>query len=198
MLDASLFPITLFSVENLFPCKTISDNRLVLHSCSARFGQEKIYSAFEEMNSVCINMNDYGCGYIEYEFSFEEHFKTPYMKFYLSAFSFRMDTLPRPIKENCLHPHGTVARALIPPGWTKVNRNGLLSISVLYYFKNSAEREAFLNCNELCIEGFIALNKKTNCYGMVCRLKKSNNTWELIDANTYHPYKRKNIDNCLH
>ena len=175
--------VTLFSVSLDNNSKTATDERLILHSCKAILS-ESTYSELDELSFENINHNDYGFGCIEYEFSFIENFRKPYMSFYISCFLFRMDTLKYPIKINCPKPIGKL-KYLMPNTYTKVNKNGNLSLGIRYYFRTIEERTAFLECNELCIEGFIALGKQTNTYNLMCRLSQQNEKWDIIDAYTY-------------
>lgn len=55
--------------------------RLIINSCKAIF-YDRTYLEFDELSFANLNHNDYGFGYIEYEFGFKESFSNPYMKFY--------------------------------------------------------------------------------------------------------------------
>lgn len=193
MLDNS---VTLFNVslDNSYKPKT--DERLIWNSCKAILS-DSIYSEFDEMSFADINHNDYGFGYIEYEFSFKENFRNPYMNFYISCFSFRMNTLGQSIKENCLRPKRRF-KFLMNDTYTKVNKNGNLSFGIRYYFKTPEEHSAFLNCEEMCVEGFVAFGKKNNVYNIMCRLSRQGGTWEIEDAYTYRDRKRRNLYSYLH
>ena len=180
MLDNS---ITLFNVSLENNAKPITNERLVMNSCKAILS-DATYSEFDELSFANINHNDYGFGYIEFEFSFIEKFQNPYMKFYISCFSFRMNTLGYSIKMNCPRPNRKF-KFLMPDTYTKVNKNGNLAFGIRYYFKSLEERDAFLSCHELCIEGFVALGKKRNTYNLMCRLSQENEKWDIIDAYTY-------------
>lgn len=193
MLDNS---ITLFNVSLEDSMNPISDNRLVLSSCKA-IVTDSTYSEFDELSFANVNHNDYGFGYIEYEFSFIEKFKNPYMKFYISCFSFRMNTLGYSIKENCPRPNKKL-KFLMPDTYTKVNKIGNLSFGIRFYFRTLEERNAFLNCNELCIEGFVALGKKNNTYNLMCRLSQHNGKWDIADAYTYRRDGRMHIFSYWH
>lgn len=72
--------ITLFNVELSNKFNSTTDNRLVLHSCKAIL-IDSTYSEFDVLSFASINHNDYSFGYIEYEFSFIENFKMPYINF---------------------------------------------------------------------------------------------------------------------
>lgn len=183
--------ITLFNVELSNKFNSTTDNRLVLHSCKAILF-DSTYSEFDELSFASINHNDYGFGYIEYEFSFIENFKMPYMKFFISCFSFRMNTLGYSIKENCPRPNRKL-KFLYPNNYTKINKDGNLAFGIRYYFKSLEERHAFLNCQEICIEGFVSLGKKRNTYNLMCRLSQNEDKWQIIDAYTYRRDGKKNI-----
>lgn len=193
MLDNS---ITLFNVSLENNTKSITDERLVMHSCKAILS-DPTYSEFDELSFANINSNDYGFGYIEFEFSFIEKLQNPYMKFYISCFSFRMNTLSHSIKMNCPRPYG-IFKLLMPHTCTKVDKNGNLAFGIRYYFKSLEERTALLTCNELCIEGFVALGKKTNTYNIMCRLSQKNEKWDIIDAYTYRRDGKAHIYSYCH
>lgn len=193
MIDNS---VTLFNVSLDNNSKPETDERLIWDSCKAILS-DSTYSEFDEMSFADINHNDYGFGYIEYEFSFKENFKNPYMNFYVSCFSFRMNTLGQSIKENCPRPKRKL-KFLMPDTYTKVNKYGNLSFGIRYYFKTPEEYSAFLNCKELCIEGYVAFGKKNNVYNIMCRLSRQNEKWEIEDAYTYRDKKRGNLYTYYH
>lgn len=175
--------ITLFNVSLQSGAENSTDERLILCSCKAKMF-EKTYSEFDELTFALLNSNDYGHGLVEFEFSFLEKFKNPYMDFYVSCFSFRMDSLKHAIKKNGLKYRRKTA-GLLPKNYTKVNKNGNLSMGICYFFASAEEREAFLNCKEICVEGFVAFGKRTNTYNIMCRLAQQDGEWDIIDAYTY-------------
>ena len=77
---------TLFSVSLQNGAENSTDERLILCSCKAKMF-EKPYSEFDELTFALLNSNDYGHGMVEFEFSFIEKLKNPYMDFYVSCFS---------------------------------------------------------------------------------------------------------------
>lgn len=193
MLDNS---VTLFNVSLPDISINESDKRLVLCTCKA-IVHDSLYSEFDEMSYACVNLNNYGFGYIDYEFSFIENLNNPYMKFYISCFSFRMNTLGYTIKENCPRPVKRL-KFLSPKNFTKVNMNGNLTFGIRYFFKSMEERVAFLTNKEICIEGFVALGKKNHTYGIMCRLSRDNDEWKIIDTNTYRSNHKAYIYSLYH
>ena len=183
--------ITLFNVSLQSGAENITDERLILCSCKAKMF-ERTYSEFDELTYALLNANDYGFGFVEFEFSFAEKFKNPYMDFYVSCFSFRMDTLQYAIKKNGLK-YRRKTDFLLPKNYTKINKNGNLSMGICYYFENDEEKQAFLNCKELCVEGFVALGKRTNTYNVMCRLLQENGVWSIIDAYTYRRDGKRDV-----
>lgn len=108
-----------------------------------------------------------------------------------------MNTLGYSIKEICPRPHRRL-KFLNPNNYTKINKDGHLAFGIRYYFKSLEERNAFLNCQEICIEGFVALGKKRNTYNLMCRLSQSESKWEISDACTYRRDDMSNIYSYYH
>lgn len=188
----------LFDV-NIEPSDSFSKNktdRLVLNSCKAIF-YDKTYSELDELTFADLNNNDYGFGYKEYGFGFMEHFNNPYMNFYVSCFALRTNSLGRPILLNTPRPNRKL-KYMMPNNYTKVNQNGNLSFGVRFYFRNHEERDALLNCDELCIEGSVALGKKRNVYDVMCRIVKADNDWKLDEAYTYRTHPKTHIYSLIH
>ena len=188
--------ITLFNVNLQNGGKNVTDERIVLCSCKAKLF-ETTYSELDELTYALLNSNDYEQGFVEFEFSFNEKFKNPYMDFYVSCFSFRMDSLNYAIKTNGLKYKRKTA-FLLPKNYTKVDKNGHLSMGVCYFFRSAQEREAFLNCKEICVEGFVAFGKRTNTYNIMCRLAQQNNEWSIIDAYTYRRDGKHDVYSYIH
>lgn len=193
MLDTG---VTLFSFNMSNDKQTSNYNKLVFKSCRA-IVYDSTYSEFDELSFASLNDNC-GFGYIEYEFGFSCNLPNPYMDFFVSCFSFRTDTLEYPaIKINGMHTRN-LPKFMREHNYTKVDKNGNMSMGVRLFFRNKHEREAILNCNEICIEGFIAFGKKTNTYGVMTRLLQDNNEWIVVDANTYRPYKHNHVYSNVH
>ena len=171
-------------------------DRLVFNSCKA-IVYDKAYSEFDEMTFANLNHNNYGFGYIEYEFSFLENFKNPYMNFYISCFALRMNLLGYAIKLNTPRPNKEV-KILTPDNYTKVNQNGNLSFGIRFYFRSKEERDAILNSEEICIEGYVALGKKNNVYDIMCRIIKTDDSWVLDEAYTYRTNPNTNVYHLYH
>lgn len=191
--------IKLFDVNINVSKKQETDNRLSFASCKAtiynNFSEEKPYSEIDEESILSLNYNN-DFGYIDFEFAFNENFRTPYMEFYASCFAFRLIKPKATIKLNGVQ---NFDKPLFKEVYsTKVNKDGKLSCGIRYYFKEENDKQAFIECEELCLEGRIALGKKRNVHGIVVRLKKENNDWIVIDANTYKDKGFKSIYSYVH
>lgn len=191
--------IKLFDVNINVSKKQETDNRLSFASCKAtiynNFSEEKPYSEIDEESILSLNYNN-DFGYIDFEFAFNENFRTPYMEFYASCFAFRLIKPNATIKLNGVQ---NFDKSLFKEVYsTKVNKDGKLSCGIRYYFKGENDKQAFIECEELCLEGRIALGKKRNVYGIVVRLKKENNDWIVLDANTYKDKGFNSIYSYVH
>lgn len=193
MLDAK---ITLFDVKIQRISPNFDSNRLVLNSCKA-IVYENTYSEFNELNFANINDVDLKYGCIEYEFGFDEKFKDPYKKFFISIFEIKGDMLKFPIKIDPPRP-SIKTKPFFPENYTKVNKNGNMVLGVRYYFRNYEEKRALLDGKEVLIEGCIALGKRYNIYGIMCRIKKGEKEWILEEANTYRIHKNTDIYSLWH
>lgn len=184
MLDNKM---TLFHVQ--LANKSVKNKALVLAGCAAYLHANKIvYSELDELNFSDINRNDYGLGFMDVEFYFEDSFDDPYFKFCTRCFSIRTDNGVR-IKLNG-YPDNQY--------YSKVNKNNKVVVGIRYYFQLEEEIKYFESCNTFCIEGFIAIGKKKNVYGIMCRLNKMEDQWSVIDCNTYKIYNNRNITSLYH
>lgn len=179
--------ITLFEIQNE---KSASINKaLVLSGCNSILFPEKIvYSELDDLNFSFLNSNDYGFGYINIEFCFENNLKEPYVDFYSACFSIRTDN------EIVIKINGNPKAK----SFSKINKDNKLVLGISYYFISEIEREKILNCSIFCIEGFVSLNTKNNIYGIMCRMIKKDGDWSIKDANTYKVYKKIRINNLCH
>lgn len=193
MLDAN---ITLFDVKNQNNDSNTNSNRLVINSCKAVV-YDKIYSELEELSFANINLNNYDYGYIEYEFGFNEKFENPYKTFYISLFAIRVNLLSYPIKIDSPRP-STTPKIRLNKNYSKVNKDGNMSLGVRYFFRSLKEREALINGDEVLIEGCVALDTRKNNYDIMCRIIKVGNEWILDEANTYRTHKNIDIYNLWH
>lgn len=184
MLDNS---IQLFSVQ--LPEVSVKNKALVLTGSSAVFSTDNnVYSEIDDLNFSYLNSNDYGFGYMDIEFKFENNFDNPYFKFYISCFSIRTD-------------NGVTIKLNGSPNkesYSKINKDNKVVVGIHYYFRTEKETNNFKNCNMFCAEGFIAIEKKDNVYGVMCKLSKSEEKWDVIDSNTYKIYEHQNIGGLVH
>lgn len=195
MFDATA-NITLFDVKTQNSNANTNSNRLVINSCKA-IVHYKIYSELEELNFANINSNNYDYGYIEYEFGFNEKFENPYKTFYISLFAIRGNLLGYPIKINPPRP-STTPKIRLNKNYSKVNKDGNMSLGVRYFFRSLKEREALIDGDEVLIEGCIALDTRKNNYDIMCRIIKDGDEWILDEANTYRTHKKMDLYRLWH
>ncbi len=170
---------------------SLRQEHLVLSNCKVLFDDKTLFSEIDELNSCLLNSNN-SCGHMLLELTFET-IKNPYSIFYLGCLSLRTDNgvvikinKPSSLKE------------FISPNYTKVNKNGKMVIGVEYYFRTEKERNQFLTCHSLCLDGFFALKRKRNTYGFMCRMDKNGFNWSFAEGNTYRIYKHTNIQHLWH
>lgn len=177
--------ITLFSFEAKSNKTSNSSNALLLKECNVYgFSDVRVYSEFDELSIDVFNRNDYGFGLLEIEFVLENDLiASKYPEYYTKCFVIRTDTgvLIKPMK---FRNNTTMS---------KVNSNGHLVISVGYYFDSQEQVDMIMQCKALLVEGFIALDKPKNVYGIMCQLSKASNSWVIDRAYTYKPKHAKNI-----
>lgn len=183
MLDANIDKV--FAIEAILPNKTESVHKvLMIRACRIYvFNDERIYSEFDEQIFDALNDN-VGCGMIDIEFVFENNIvRKAYPKFYTKCFVMRTDTrtIIKPMKFSN------------EPAYSKINQNGELVVGIRHYFRNEEQVEKILNCNNLLVEGFIAFEKPTNVYGVMCQLHKGKKKWKITSAYTYKPRDARNI-----
>ena len=183
---------TLFNVTIPSP---VSDkgNVMVISGCRVGLDRQLPYSEFEELTYYNLNMNDYGCGRTDIEISFENSLKNPYVDFWIQCVSIRTDNEVL-FKIN----NNSFVEKLKIKHYTKVTKEGKVAFGAGYYFRNEEEREQLLQCSSFCFEGFVALGKKTNVYGFMCKVDRTENGWVLSEGNTYRIYKHSNIKWLFH
>lgn len=187
MLDSQF---SIFSLEATVPTKVdIRSNALLLKACNIYiFSENKIYSEIDEMAYDSLNSNDFGCGALDIEFIFTNGVtQEAYPDFYTKCFVIRTNTDFRikPMKINnskCI---------------SKLTQNGDLVIGIRYYFHDRKEIEQIQNCSSFLVEGFIALQKPHNVFGLMCQLYKNDTLWKLTNAYTYKPKYAKNIKGLI-
>lgn len=187
-----MFDTTLFNVS-LPEVSICSKKTLVLSGCRVNLNHDRTYSEFEELNIYSLNCNNYGCGKAEIELFFDNSFPNPYFAFYMQCITIRTDTgfvckiNKNPIPDNILGKR-----------YSKVTKDGKVSFGLGYYFRSNEELVALSSGAAFCVEGFVAIGKKTNVYGFVCQMKKEDGKWQLTDGNTYRIYKNAHIRGLVH
>lgn len=166
---------------------------LALTGCKVVHQDNDLYSEIDELNFYRLNSNDYECGRIDIELSFDGTTKKPYSNFKARCISIRSDHGAN-IKINGLTPLHKIS----PKSYTKVSKEGKLVLGLSYYFSNEDECEKILNCTSFCIEGFFSLGCDYNVYSFSCITKKINDNWCLDVGNVSRIYHLTNINNLLH
>lgn len=187
MLDANIDKI--FSIEASLPSKKESvSGVLLLRACKIYlFGDDRIYSEFEEQAFDALNGNR-GFGALDIEFVFENNIiKKAYPQFYTKCFVMRTDTgdIIKPMKYSNASSE------------SKVNSQGELVVGIRYYFTDEMQIQQIMECKEILVEGFIALGKPTNVFGVMCQLHKGKKNWKIFSAYTYKPSNAKNIKRLM-
>ena len=187
MLDANFG--TLFSIEAV-----LSDEKkdlpkaLVLRACNVYlFDDSRIYSELEEQTFDSLNDNE-GYGELNIEFVFENNIvRESYPNFYTKCFVIRTDTgcFIKPMK------------VINNPNNSKINQNGELVIGIRYYFRNKDDVGKIIKCNSFLVEGFIALGKPKNVFGLMCQMQKDKEYWRINSAYTYKPKYARNIKELI-
>jgi len=157
MLDTTLFSVNL-------PEKEISKNKtLILCGCETRITPcIDVYSELDELNYYTLNNNDYGLSRLDIQLDFQNNFEDPYFNFYVQCVSLRTNKgLLRKINYNPFH------KALRQNYYSKITKEGYMAIGISFYFEDSEQIQKLLNCDMFCMEGFIALKKKSNMYGVM-------------------------------
>lgn len=176
---------TLFNV-NISNNINVKKNALVLSGCKLIMTENIKYSELDENNFFCLNSNDYGHGGMNIEICFDNIFEEPYFQFFLNCVSIRINN-KNFFKSNMLLMNKQKV-------YTKINKNGKLSITIRYHFKSTEESKIIKDCDSILIDGFIALNKKNNVYGFMCNVEESERIWTLSEGNTYKIFKKATID----
>lgn len=147
-----------------------NNEMLVISGCNI-FTKYRLYSEFEELTYYCLNDNDsFGC--IDIEIFFNNNFNYAYFQFWLNCITIRVNN-NSPIKID-MCPKQTC--------YSKVTKEGYISIGMTYFFKSKEESDYLLNSNCIAIEGLIAINKKTNVYGFNLEFEKITNGKCLLET----------------
>ena len=187
MLDANFDSIFSINVEVNGKVEE-SSNALLIRACKVYiFSNERIYSEFDEQTFDDLNSND-GLGAIDIEFVFENKvIEERYPMFYTKCFVIRTDTGVhiKPIKFSN------------KPSYSKVDQEGHLVVGVRYYFKSEKEIEEIIKCNGVLVEGYIALEKPKNVFGVMCQMRRCEEDWEISSAYTYKQKHARDIRNLI-
>lgn len=183
---------TLFNVS-LSTHYSNESTALVLSGCKVILSEDIPYSELDELSCYYLNNNDYDCGRIIVELYFNNYFIDPYFEFYIQCVSIRADNnLLCKINKNLKQ------QTMGNKNYTKITKEGKLSIGIGYFFKSQRECEMLFNCKSFCIEGFVAPKKKNNVYGFMCCVEQNADEWILDEGNTYRINKNISINNLYH
>ena len=187
MLDTNVDKI--LSIEVAVPEKVENKRRiLLLRACKVYvFGNGRIYSELEEQTFDYLNSNE-GYGVLDIEFVFENNVTSKnYPTFCTKCFAMRTDTniVIKPMK------------SLNKFCNSKINQNGELVVGIRYFFRNERDIERIKSSKSLLVEGFIALEKTINVYGVMCQMQRTGKNWKIVSAYTYKPLYARNIKNLI-
>lgn len=165
---------------------------MVVRGCNAYIGEVldgnmRVYSEFEELNYAYLNNNDYNGKVFELEVCLQSNNEYIYSGFYARCFSIRCDNglrikLNGPINNKC---------------YTKVNMNNQIVMGIGVFLSDEAY-EMLQSAKIILIEGFFALEKVINTYGMAIKLEKKKEKYKVRFANTYRLSKKVNINGLAH
>ncbi len=178
---------TLFNLD--LPGKDVKNDSVVITGVNATISRKsEVYSELEELSFSPLNNNDYGLSFMRVEICLENNFKESYFEFYAACFSIRTDL-------------GTINKLNGNPHekcYSKINKSNKVAVGIQYYFRSEEEIKAIKNCTEFCIEGCIAFGKKNKVYDIMCRITQKDETWQLMDANTFRTHKNQSIHEIVH
>ncbi len=177
------------------PARTINQNKsLVLSGCQVIMSEGVLpYSELDELSYYYLNNNDYNFGETKIELFFDNNFENPYLEFYIQCVSIRADN-----NTLCKINKNLSSKIMKKTYHTKIKRDGKVALGVGYFFRTEKEKSYLINCKSFLIEGFLALNKKSNVYGFMCCVEKTENGWSLREGNTYRIYNNNSIDDLYH
>ena len=188
MLDANikLFEFQLPSVQSKLR------SAMIVGGCNAYVGNYIVseyrgYSEWEQNNYAYLNCNDYNGKVLEIEICLQSNEQNIYRAFYARCFSIRIDN-QFTIKIDGLK-HNKY--------YTKMNMNNQVVMGV-GMFLTDEEYELLLKANLILIEGFFAIQKPRNTYGIAIQLEKKERGFEPRFANTYKVKGIGNINNLAH
>lgn len=164
------------------------EDRLLITSCAVHmFGDDRIWSGFDEEAYNCLNHNDYGYGVVDFEIGLSGYTKSAYPKVYTKCFFLLTDNglKIKPKKFSNI------------PSESKINQRGETVIGIRYYFTQEEEIQTLVNSGKLMFECFFALDNPKNTYALMCQLKIKGGKWIAEAANTYKPPHAKNIKHLI-
>ena len=188
MLNAN---IKLFEV-NLPAIQIKSSVAMIVAGCNAYVGnyiasEKRGYSEWEENNYAYLNCNDYNGKVFEIEICLQSNEQNIYSEFYIRCFSIRTDNGLN-IKVNGLKNNKY---------YTKMNMINQAVMGIGLFLKDE-EYSLLLEANLILIEGFFALKRLRNIYGIAIQLEKNEDKFNLRFANTYKVKRIGNINHLAH
>lgn len=192
MLDNKIKTLFCVNIENNKINDIHKNTALILSGCEVTLSED-IYSEMKEMNCYYLNNNDYGYDSFTIELYFENNLVNPYLQFYLSCISIRIDN-----SYICKINRNLSYKTSKNKFYTKINKDGKISIGLGYHFTSYEEYLILNNCKSFIIEGYLALEKKNNVFGFMCHVIKSHDNWLMYKGDTHKVYKKNNINNFIH
>lgn len=186
MLDTTLFSVSI-------PSRPVPNQALIISGCSVILPEQQEYSELDELNYYDLNNNDYGFGRADIQIFCENNGSIPYQRFFVSCVSIRADN-----QTLCKINRNIAGHKFSLQSYTKATKEGKMAFGISYFFHSMDERILLLKCKSFSIEGFIALQKKSNVYGFMCRVDQSDGQWIMKEGNTYRHYRNKSINSFFH
>lgn len=164
---------------------------IVIAGCNAYMGDcvgdKKVYSEWEEKSYAYLNKNDYHGKVVEIEICLNSLSDYIYSEFYARCFAIRTDNgigikVNGPRNKKCI---------------TKMNMYNQIVLGV-GLFLSDHDYELLLKADRILIEGWIALKRKSNTYGIAVQLERKNADFEVQFANTYKSKGVRDINILAH
>lgn len=184
--DVKLFEINLPAID------AKSHVGMIVSGCNAYMGtymagRDKVYSEWEENNYAYLNSNNYNGKVLELEICLQSNQDNIYADFYARCFTIRTDNGLRIKIDGFKHDRHC----------TKMNMYNQVVMGVGLFLKDG-EYALLQQANLILIEGFFALKRVNNTYGIAMQLVKGDEQYEIQFANTYKMKGIGNINGLAH
>lgn len=184
---------SIVSLNFELPSRPIQSAELLILNGIKISNTDDIYSEIEEQNCFALNSNDYGFGRIDFELLFEP-IKTSYSSFWVGCMSIRTENITIKVNPSL----GSYTKKAASQCLTKVSFENKMVMTISYFFTCAEQKAQFLDAKSFLVEGFLALKKRTNVYGFLCKVENRNNEWSFTEGYTNRPSDRTSIDRMVH